>query len=256
MFVFRCTRSKPLVLIPLLLISLAGSGCRHLPLEWTPAATPPPEKVVEPCPTEPSVTEAQQANVFREAETRRAEQLTREIERLQADLRTAEGALVEAESGLAGSHTRAETVSMVAVTRIKVERAAERAPWRSVEIDSARDKLAQAERQVENDRFGAALFFVYRARRVAESVLDEADQVIESARARLIRATRVNLRAGPSTQDPILAVLDQGTPVIPQLDQGSWTLIQVTGGPSGWVHRSLLGRPVTEAFGAPAAPAP
>jgi hypothetical protein len=46
-----------------------------------------------------------QAQRFREAETKRATQLLREIARLKADLKTAEAALVEAESGLAGSHT-------------------------------------------------------------------------------------------------------------------------------------------------------
>lgn len=196
----------------------------------------------------------EEARLFRRAETDRAEQLSHEIARLQADLEAAESALVEVESGLAGSSSRADAVSSLAVTRIKVERAAARAPWRRDDIETARAKLDLAERQVDAERFGAALFFVYRARRVAEGVLHEADQVMEAGNARLIDAERVNLRAGPSTDRAVLAVLEAGTPILPQTIEGEWVLIQVTGGPAGWIHRSLLGTPL--AGEAPAAARP
>jgi hypothetical protein len=198
----------------------------------------------------------EQAELFRKAETERAIQLTREIERLQADLATAEAALVEAESGLAGTHTRADAVSSVAVTRIQVERAASRAPWRVAEIADAESKLAEAERQVDEGRFGAALFFVYRARRVAESLLREADLVRRNGNARIIRGQRVNLRAGPSTEQPILSVLAVGTPVFPQSSQGDWLLVQVSSGPAGWIHRRLLGDRIDGDDDTPAAPRP
>lgn len=225
---------------------LGGAGCAQKGVEVAPTAAP------ECAPAE-VVTQAEQATLFRQAETDRADRLAREIERLQADLETAESALVEAESGLSGSHTRADAVSSVAVTRIQVERAASRAPWRAGEIEAARGKLVEAERQVEEGRFGAALFFVYRARRVAESILAEAEQVIRSANARLIRAERVNLRAGPSTDDPVLSVLGAGTPVIPQSGEGEWVLVEVTGGPVGWIHRSLIGAALDDGAGPPPA---
>jgi hypothetical protein len=198
----------------------------------------------------------EQAEIFRKAETERAQQLQREIERLQADLATAEAALVEAESGLAGTHTRADAVSSLAVARIQVERAASRAPWRVVEIEDASAKLAEAERQLDEGRFGAALFFVYRARRVAESILREAELVRKNGNARVIDGRRVNLRAGPSTDQPILAVLAVGTPVFPQARQGDWVLVQVSSGPAGWVHRSLLGGRIDAVGVTPAAPRP
>lgn len=184
--------------------------------------------------------EAPQLAIFREAETDRAKNLEREIAKLQADLQTAEAALVEAESGLAANHTRADAVSSLAVTRIELERAASRAPWREDEVAGAVAKLDEAKRQIAEGRFGAALFFVYRARRVAESIVAEADQVMQSADAQRIRPDRVNLRAGPSTEDPVLAVLTVGTPVITQARDGDWMLVKVTGGPVGWVHRQLL----------------
>ena len=134
----------------------------------------------------------------------------------------------------------------LAVVRIQVERAASRAPWRAAVIGDAHAKLAEAERQVAEGRFGAALFFVYRAQRLAESVSEEVDSVLEQGNARVIHAGRVNLRAGPSTREPILAVLEAGTPVVPRTRNGEWTLVQVSGGPSGWIHRSLIGGALPE----------
>jgi hypothetical protein len=238
-----------------LLISFGALGCANTNLPfasfWT--SRPSQEEVYL---VEQAVAGAEQARLFRRAETERANHLSREIERLQADLITAESALVEAESGLAGSHTRAEAVSSLAVARIQVERAASWAPWRAEGIDAARKKLEEARRQISEGRFGAAIFFVYRARRVAESILDEAEEVMESAHARLIRAERVNLRAGPSTEDAILSVLESGTPVIPQTNEGEWMFVQVTGGPAGWVHRRLLGGHARQPGSAPASPLP
>jgi uncharacterized protein YgiM (DUF1202 family) len=125
-----------------------------------------------------------------------------------------------------------------------------------VEIEDASAKLAEAERQLDEGRFGAALFFVYRARRVAESILREAELVRKNGNARVIDGRRVNLRAGPSTDQPILAVLAVGTPVFPQARQGDWVLVQVSSGPAGWVHRSLLGGRIDAVGVTPAAPRP
>ena len=193
------------------------------------------------CPNAQAIANVEQAQLFRQAETERATQLIREIARLQADLKTAESVLVEAESGLAGTHSRADAVSSLAVVRIQVERAAASAPWRAKEVAGARNKLDEAERQVQESRFGAALFFVYRARRVAESILDEVDLVQRDGNVQLIQASRANLRAGPSTTESILSVLSLGTPVFTQANEGEWVLVQVIGGPVGWIHRRLVG---------------
>ena len=240
-----------------LFLFLATTGCANTPGGGFgfPASFGSSDGSEEVCDSEAVAIEREQADLFRKAETDRAEALALQIERLQADLETAESALVEVESGLSGSSGRADAVSSLAVTRIHVERAALRAPWRAVEIAGARQKLEEAERQVDEERFGAALFFIYRARRVAETVLDEVEQIVGAGNARMIKATRVNLRAGPSTGQRILAILTAGTPVIPQATEGEWTLVQVTGGPAGWIHHSLLGQHVSEG-GAPAAPKP
>ena len=232
------------------LSSLLG-GCANLDLPFGSSSAS-----KDACPQTDAIVNVEQAQIFREAETERAGQLLQEISRLQADLKTAEAALVEAESGLAGSHTRADAVSSLATTRIQIERASSRAPWRSVEIAGAREKLEEAERQVQESRFGAALFFVYRARRVAESILEEAEVIARNGSARLIRGARVNLRAGPSTNETVLSVLMGGTPVFPQVSEGDWVLVQVSGGPAGWIHRQLVGGRASSEIGGPAAPRP
>lgn len=234
------------------ILLLAVSGCTTVGSQPEPAAESDAAACVEPVGT----IGIEQLELFRRAETERAARLTREIERLQADLKTAEAALVQAESDLAGGHSRADAVSALAGARIQVERAAIRAPWRSVEIDAARMRLANAENQVSDERFGAALFFVYRARRVAEWILEEAELVMQHADARLVRGARVNLRAGPSRTDRVLSVLLRGTPVFPQSHEGDWMLVQVTSGPSGWIHRGLVGPPLLSEDGIPAAVRP
>ena len=232
----------------ILVLSLSVGGCAtsRLPFHFS-------FRESEACPSAEVIVNVEQAQLFREAETERATQLMREIARLQADLKTAEAALVEAESGLAGNHTRADAVSSLAVTRIQVERAASRAAWRAQEIAGARAKLEEAEHQVEENRFGAALFFVYRARRIAESILAEADLVQRDRNVQLVRAPRVNLRAGPSNTESILSVLTFGTPVFPQANEGEWVLVQVSGGPVGWIHRRLVGRRFSTESETPAA---
>lgn len=178
--------------------------------------------------------------IYRRAEVDRASQLEAEVERLRADLRQAEEALVLAESGLRGNHTRADAVSSLAEARIQVERAASLAPWRGSAIAEARGKLEEADRQVQEGRFGAALFFVYRSTRIAELLEREAKRVSRRPGTRYVRAPQANLRAGPSTSEPVVGVLSQGTPVFPERQKDAWSLVRVTSGSVGWVHQSLL----------------
>jgi len=180
------------------------------------------------------------AEIYRRAETERAARLAREVEQLRDDLRQAEEALVAAESGLRGSYSRADAISSLAEARIRVARAGEAAPWRTAQLAEATAKLEDAERQVEAGHFGAALFFVYRAERIADGMQAEASRVYETPGTRFIRVARVNLRAGPSTRDSVLAVLPRGTPVFPESQDAPWLLVRTGTGEVGWVHVSLL----------------
>ena len=178
--------------------------------------------------------------IHRAAQEDRTAQLEREVARLKADLAQAEEAMVTIESGLRGQHTRADAVSSVADARIAVDRAARAAPWREREIDEARAKLGEAERQLRAGYSGSALFFASRASRIAEELSAEAAAVTRFPGARFIDTDRANLRAGPSTRDEIVSVLNQATPVFPERSEGSWLLVRTPAGPIGWVHDSVL----------------
>lgn len=178
--------------------------------------------------------------VYHRAESDRADQLSLEVERLRADLRRAEEALVKVESGLRGDHSRANAVSALAEARILVKHAAQQAPWRSEETREAENKLAEAGRQVKQGNPGAALFFVYRARRIAELGLLEVKLVSEQHDAYFVRANRVNLRSGPTTSHRVLRVLGKETPVFVERRQNDWILVRVISGSAGWIHKSLV----------------
>ena len=178
--------------------------------------------------------------VYRRAESEKAARLAKDVERLRADLRQAEEALITAESGLRGSHSRADAVSSLAETRIAVERAATLAPWRSAEVAEAWSKLEEGARQVDQAHFGAALFFVYRAQRIADTLEAEAKSVLSTPGTRFVRGRRVNLRAGPSTSESVLAVLQEGTPVFSESQERLWVLVRTSAGSVGWVHGGLL----------------
>jgi hypothetical protein len=180
------------------------------------------------------------AEVLRRAEVDRSSQLQAEIERLREDLRQAEEVLVQAESGLRGSHSRADAVSSLAEARIEVERAASLAPWRNKSIEEARGRLDEADRQIQEGHFGAALFFVYRATRIAELLESEADTARQRPGTKYVRVSRVNLRAGPSTSDEVVDILREGTPVFPEHSEGDWLLVRASSGSVGWLHESLL----------------
>jgi hypothetical protein len=187
-----------------------------------------------------SATSRIEVDVYRKAETERAAALARRVQRLETDLALAEEALVKAESGLRGQHSRADAVSSLAEARIKIERAAERAPWRAEEVADALTKLAEADRQIGEGHYGSALFFVYRAQRAAETIEAEADRMRGRSDVHYVRSARVNMRSGPSTVDPVLRVLEAGTPVFAEGERDDWLLVRASTGDIGWVHESLL----------------
>ena len=181
------------------------------------------------------------AAVYRRAESQRIEYLEREVERMRADLRQAEEAMIYLESGMRGEHTRADAVSTVAGARVAVESACERAPWRSTDCDEARGKLEEAERQIQRQRMGAAIFFASRAQRIADDVTGEARVVARMGNALFVRGARVNLRSGPSMEDTILRVLTRSTPVFQERRDGEWVLVRTHAGRVGWIYGALLG---------------
>lgn len=220
---FLCVRGGLGVAVALLL-----SGCALF--------APPPPVPAPPAP-EPIDT-----SVYNRAVTERAELLERENERLRADLRAAEETLLEVESGMRGTQRRAEAVSKLAEAHIQVDRAAKRAPWRIGTVAEAREKLAEAERQLADGHLGSAIFFVSRASRIAAALDAEAAWVASAPGARSVKPRRANLRAEPSTESGVIDVLPEKLPVFVEATDGDWALVRTVSGQVGWLRGDLLSR--------------
>ena len=89
------------------------------------------------------------------------------VQTLESRLRHSQQELEQAESRLSSYPTRAAAVSTLVEARIRVESAERLAPWRKQEIADAHRKLRDADRQMRDGHFGAAMFFADRALRIA-----------------------------------------------------------------------------------------
>lgn len=187
-----------------------------------------------------AIDSEQVTEIYARAGIDRTARLELEVERLRADLREAEEAMVAIESGLRGVQGRADAVSTLAESRIAVERASRDVPWRSERIMEAQQKIEEAERQFQAGHTGSAIFFASRARRIAAELAEEAERVASTPGTRFVGGRRVNLRAGPSKEKRVLHVIGYGTPVFPQREDGGWVLVLTPSGQMGWVHGSLL----------------
>jgi hypothetical protein len=179
-------------------------------------------------------------SIFQRASEDRSSYFEIEARRLRADLKEAEAAMVAIESGMRSPQTRADAVTILAEARIALERASEGVPWRTEEAAEARGKLDEAESQLHANHLGTAIFFASRARRIADTLNEEALRVAREDSTRYIRARRVNLRGGPSTDHAILDVLRISTPVFPERHEGHWMLVRTLAGQVGWIHGQLL----------------
>ena len=211
--------------------AVALSGCAFLGSSAPPLPAP-PDPVLE--------TAVHDAEIYRQAQLDQIQGLERTVQRLRGELHEAENAMVAIESGLRGAQTRADAVSTLAEARISVERARSSTPWRPAEIAEVTEKLEEAERQFQSGNSGSAVFFASRAKHVADALREEALQAAGAQAVRKITAPRANLRAGPSTENDVLLVLSQATPVLPQRSDGDWVLVRTLDGAAGWVHASLL----------------
>lgn len=162
------------------------------------------------------------------------------VAKLQDRLAHTEGELAALETQLGETHNRADAVSALAAARVAVQRAARDAPWDTLEINAANDRLEVAEGHIDQGDYGAAAFFAYRANQAAERLISDAKQMDEPNITMFIKGERVNLRAGPSTENDILDVLDEGTPVFSIHRNANWVHVRTLSGEEGWVHASLL----------------
>ena len=216
------------------------AGCAELPWTTPSTDTEPGREVQETrlAVSSPPPTPTVDTELLHRAE--RVQALEREVQRLKMDLVRAEDALIGVESRLRSGHSRANAVSSLAEAQIQLNKAAKVAPWRLETISEARDKLEIARKHIDNEYFGAAVFFVYRANRIVEELNHEADIVDKTSQVMFINRPRVNLRGGPSTEEEILTTLVQGTPVVRERKKDEWFLVRTLTGIVGWIHYSLV----------------
>lgn len=222
-------RTAPLARLLSVTFACGTAGCALLA---APPPAPPPQ------PAEPRATCEQ--SIFERASADRSSYFEIEAQRLRADLEDAEAAMVSIESGMRNSQTRADAVSLLAEARIAIERASEAVPWRADKAAEARTKLDEAEAQLRANHLGTAIFFASRARRIADTLIEESRRVAAETSTRFIDAQRVNLRSGPGTDHAVVDVLQISTPVFPERTEGQWTLVRTVAGRVGWVHGQLL----------------
>jgi len=194
------------------------------------SAAEPGRPAAKPEPRETDLITAQPAN----GDSR----LQREVARLHEELREAEASMRRIESGERSRH--ADAVSALAEGRIAVERASQTAPWRGESLEEARRKLESAERELHANHRGTAIYLASSAQRIANTLDEEGRLVAKAPDARFVRNSRVNLRAGPSTDHAILGVLQPKTPVFQKRPEGEWVLVRTLSGQLGWVYGGLL----------------
>ena len=218
------------------------SGCADL--QWTnPSADPEPTQYIQEEPlvaSTPTLVHPSDVELLRRADVERVQALEREVERLKMDLVRAEDALTGIETELRSGHSRANAVSSLAEAQMQLNKVTKVAPWRAEVVNEARDKLDIAQKHIDNEYFGAAVFFVYRANRIVEELNHEANIVDKTSQVMFINRPRVNLRAGPSTEDEIVTILVRGTPVVKEKKMDEWFLVRTLTGIVGWVHYELV----------------
>lgn len=180
----------------------------------------------------------------RASDRERITSLEREIERLRADLAQAEAPMLATDSEIRAGSNRTAAVSLLAEASISVDQAAKAAPWRPASVEEARRKLTDAEQQLRSGDPAAAVYFASRGRRIADTLLAEARVVAKAENAHFVKVERLNLRAGPSTTDHVVGVLESGTPLLVQRGHGKWKRVRTLDGELGWVHASLLSKDV------------
>lgn len=149
----------------------------------------------------------------------------------------------DSEVGSVSSGNRARAVSMLVEARIALEQAEASVSWQPSALEEGRRNLLEGERQLKVGRTPAAAYFGSRAQHIAASLIAQAHSVEESPNTRFVRADQLNLRAGPSTRETVLAVLPMGTPVFSKRTRKEWVQVRTLGGTLGWVYASLLSEP-------------
>ncbi len=109
------------------------------------------------------------------------------------------------------------------------------------------ESLAKAEQQLQQDNYGAALFFALKVQDLAVKAQDfpparrpAPDPEKPPAKASyVVKASVANIRLEPATSAPVVGTAPRGATLSASAERGNW--VQVSYGEvKGWVSRSLL----------------
>jgi len=182
--------------------------------------------------------------------SRRAEEEQHRLEErlalLARDLELTETELIRTKARLKGNETKAEASSAIAEARILTRRIADE-KGRSSTLARCQRWIARAEGLLEDENYGAAVFFAMKAQDLAKHPEPTAnakgtgaDLELPSPQARYaVKGDNVRVRAGPSTSADTIGTLSKGTVVQASVTRGDWVRITV-GEITGWVARHLL----------------
>lgn len=183
-----------------------------------------------------------------EARARRSEEEQRRLEEQialrQRELEVTETELIRTKARLKGLETRAEASSAIAEARILVGRLGSRG--RSAAVKLAEESLDKAGQQLEQDNYGAALFFALKAQDLAARSTDtraaaeneDADRPAPRA-TYVVTAATANVRQGPSASAAVVGEVRQGTKLTALALRGNWLKIS-HGDVTGWVSLRLV----------------
>lgn len=184
------------------------------------------------------------------ARLRQAEEEERRLEEqvvlLRHDLEDTETELIRTKARLKGIETKAEASSAIAEARILTRRLDPRT--RGATLTRCQELLTKAEQQMQAENFGAAAFFALKAQdmavRAREAAPPPASTEAEEDRpapksSYAVKAATVNLRAGPSTSEQVLAKVVQGETLRATAVRGDWLKVSYRG-LVGWVHSRLV----------------
>ena len=183
-----------------------------------------------------------------ETRARRTEEEQRRLEEQLAlrlrELHVTETELIRTKARLKGLETRAEASSAIAEARILLKRVESRG--RSAALKAAEEDLEKSEGLLQEENYGAALFFALKAQDMVaragdgRAAADGADvERPPSQSTYVVSVDSANIRQDPSTKGPVVAEVTRGTTLRALAVRGNWVKVaheKVV----GWVSLRLV----------------
>jgi len=176
-----------------------------------------------------------------------------EIEDLQAKLEDARAEVVRAMAKLQTVASRAQAASAMAEAEISLQSMKSGAADAPPEAAQATRLVRQSATEFNKQNYAGALYLANQAKTVASTYRGRASlgnregsrpgEVAFAVPIRLKMTTRGNVREGPGTTFPIAFAAEAGTMLTAYSYADEWIRVGDENGRSGWVFRSLVGRP-------------